>query len=193
MAWLFQEMAISQPEEARAYAMKQGSRFSARGRMKIYVQKHPSHCMVQVLDHWFQTLREFLQKVDLLEKTDLSSCLWNDDETGFCTAVASTRVLATRGAKDVHETAGGSGKDYITVLGAGSADGVRLPPYIIYKGVNLYAKWTERGPAGAKYGMSKSRWMEGKSGLGQHSFQQCTVKMWCHPQLRQLIGPSACL
>ena len=29
-------------------------------------------------------------------------------------------VLATRGSKEVHETAGGSGRDYITVLGAGS-------------------------------------------------------------------------
>jgi hypothetical protein len=117
--------------------------------------------MVQVLDRWFQSLNEFLVKTDLLKKSDLPSRLWNADETGFCTAVASTRVLATRGAKDVHETAGGSGREYITVLGAGSADGVRLPPYIIYKGVNLYARWTEGGPAGARYGMSKSGWMEG--------------------------------
>ena len=69
---------------------------------------------------------------DLLKKSDLLIRPWNADETGFCTAVASTRVLATHGAKDVHETAGGSGREYITVLGAGSADGVRLPPYIIY-------------------------------------------------------------
>ena len=29
-------------------------------------------------------------------------------------------------SREVHETGGGSGRDYITVLGAGSADGVRL-------------------------------------------------------------------
>ena len=96
---------------------------------------------------------------------ELASRLWNADETGFCTAVASTRVLASRGAKTVHETAGGSGRDYITVLGAGAADGVRLPPYIIYKGVNLYARWTQGGPAVAIYGVSKSGWMEGDNFL----------------------------
>ena len=50
-------------------------------------------------------------------------------------------------------------------MGAGSADGVRLPPYIIYKDVKLHARWTEGGPVGAKYGMSKSGWMEGDNFL----------------------------
>ena len=117
------------------------------------------------MDSWFLSLQDFLSKVDLLERPDLSSHLWNADETGFCTAVASTKVLAARGSKEVHETAGGSGRDYITVLGAGSADGVRLPPYIIYKGVHLYARWTEGRPAGARYGVSKSGWMEGDNFL----------------------------
>lgn len=60
----------------------------------------------------------------------------------------------------MHETGGGSGRDYHTVLGAGSADGVKLAPYILYKGVNLYLRWTVDGPAGAIYGVSKSGWME---------------------------------
>lgn len=91
---------------------------------------------------------------------DLASRLWNADETGFCTAMASHRVLARRGAREVHETAGGSGREYVTVLGAGSADGIRLPPYILYKGVNLFLRWTDGGPAAAMYGVSQSGWME---------------------------------
>ena len=82
------------------------------------------------------------------------------DKTGFCTAVGSQRVLARRSLREVHETGGGSGRDYITVLGAGSADGVRLSPYILYKGVNLYLHWTTSGPAGTLYGVSNSGWME---------------------------------
>ena len=35
--------------------------------------------------------------------------LWNCNETGVCTAVASRRVLARKGEKVVHETGGGSG------------------------------------------------------------------------------------
>lgn len=40
---------------------------------------------------------------------DLASRLWNADETGFCTSGASNKVLARRGAREVHETSGGSG------------------------------------------------------------------------------------
>lgn len=69
-------------------------------------------------------------------------------------------MLAKRGSRSVHDTAGGSGRDYHTVLGTASADGTRLPPYILYKGVHLYLRWTENGPAGAAYGVSKSGWMK---------------------------------
>ena len=86
--------------------------------------------------------------------------MWNSDEIGFCTAVAYKKVLAKRGSKEVHETAGGSGREYHTVLGTVAADGTKLPPYMLYKGINLYLRWTTDGPAGAVYGVSKSGWME---------------------------------
>lgn len=62
--------------------------------------------------------------------------------------------------KNVHETGGGSGRDYITILGCGSAIGERLPPYIVYKGKNLMSKHTTGGPPGTYYSMSDSGWME---------------------------------
>ena len=73
-----------------------------------------------------------------LTSEELGHRVWNCDETGFCTSVAARSVLAKRGAKEVHDTVGGSGREYITVLGAGCADGTRLPPYVVYKGKNLY-------------------------------------------------------
>ena len=69
-------------------------------------------------------------EVNLLERPDLSSCLWNANEIAFSTAIVSAKVFAVCGSKEVHETAGGSGRDY-HCAGAGSADGVRLPPYNI--------------------------------------------------------------
>ena len=75
--------------------------------------------------------------------------------------MASLHVLARKGSTDVHETSGGSGREFFTILTAGAADGTRLPPFILYKGVNLYARWTKNGPAGAVYGVSGSGWMEG--------------------------------
>ena len=65
----------------------------------------------------------------------------------------------------MYETGGGTGREYITVLGCGAADGTRLPPYTVYKGKNLYARWTSGGPAGALYGMSDSGWMESSNFL----------------------------
>jgi len=64
------------------------------------------------VQHLFETcrLKEF-------NKKDIGQRVWNCDETGFCTAVASKLVLAKRGAKTVHEVGGGSGREYITVLG----------------------------------------------------------------------------
>ncbi len=74
--------------------------------------------------------------------------------------VASKKVLARRGEKNVHETGGGSGRDYITILCCGSAIGEKLVPYIVYKGKNLMTNHTQGGPPGTRYSMSDSGWME---------------------------------
>lgn len=47
---------------------------------------------------------------------ELRKRIWNCDETGFCTSVVTKKILARRGDKDVHDTLGGSGREYITVL-----------------------------------------------------------------------------
>ena len=88
-------------------------------------------------------------------------CLWNCDETGICTAVASRKILARRGEKNVHETGGGSGRENITILACGSAIGEKLPLYIVYKGKNLMTAHTQGGPRDTRYSMSDSGWMEG--------------------------------
>ena len=91
--------------------------------------------------------------------------IWNCDETGFCLTTTSKKVLAKRGDRDVHETVGGSGREYITLLGAACADGTRLPPYILYKAKHLWSRWMQGGPAGAMYSVSGSGWMEGANFL----------------------------
>ena len=49
---------------------------------------------------------------------------------------------------------GGSCREYITVHCAGSASGEQLPPFILYKGKNLFKRWTEGGAVGALYDVS---------------------------------------
>ena len=79
--------------------------------------------------------------------------------------MTSKRLLAKRGEKDIHETMGGSGREYITILGCGCADGTRLPPYVVYKGKNLWARWMKNGPASCLFSVSDSGWMEGPNFL----------------------------
>ena len=50
-------------------------------------------------------MEAFLQECDLHHGPQL----WNADKTGFCTTIASQRVLARRYSREVHEIAGDSG------------------------------------------------------------------------------------
>ena len=72
----------------------------------------------------------------------------------------SKKILARKGTRAVHEIGGASDHQYITVTACGNAAGVRLPPFILYKGKHLYSSWTQGGPAGSCYGVSSSGWME---------------------------------
>ena len=116
----------------------------------------------EVMDAWFERVGKLYSETGLSELPieELRKRIWNCDETGFCTSAAVTKVLAKRGAKDVQDTVGGSGREYITVLGCGSASGVRLSPYVVYKGKNIWSRWTHGGPASCLYSVSDSGWME---------------------------------
>lgn len=96
-----------------------------------------------ITKEWLQKVRSFLEECEIIELPDLDCRLWNCDETGFCTSMASKTVLARKGSRNVYECGGGTGHEYYTVLGCGSAAGVRLPPFILYKGKNIYRRWIQ--------------------------------------------------
>ncbi|XP_065920314.1 uncharacterized protein [Dysidea avara] len=148
------------------------SRFLSRH--SSLAQRRPQHLSKKraqandpiVLDEWFERVRKLFasSKLDKFESEAIVERLWNCDETGFCTAVASKQVLAKKGSKAVYEV-GGSGREYITVLGCGSASGRRLPPFTVYKAKHMYDTWKQGGPPGAAYSVSSSGWMEGANFL----------------------------
>ena len=114
------------------------------------------------INAWIMKVKAMVNEAGLGDLTteELAQRMWNCDETAFATDVASKRVLARRGERNVHETGGVSGREYITVLGCGSASGERLPPYVLYKGKNLWTTWTKGGPSGTYFNVSESGWME---------------------------------
>ena len=122
-----------------------------------HLSPHCASCSTpQVFDEWFKKVEKLLEVPGLkdLSADDLKHQIWNCDESGFCTSTASRKILAKRGDRCVHQTVGGSGREFITILGA---DGTWLPPYILYEGKNLWSRWMQGGPAGS---VSDSGWME---------------------------------
>ena len=53
-----------------------------------------------------------------------------------------------------------SAKTCISVMFCGSASGEVLPPYVVYKGQNVYPSWTEGGIKGSVYSATKSGWFD---------------------------------
>ncbi len=43
---------------------------------------------------------------------------------------------------------------------AGNVSGEMVPPMVVYKALNIYSSWYERGPKGALYSCSKSGWFD---------------------------------
>ena len=65
------------------------------------------------INAWIMKVKAMVNEAGLGELTteELAQRLWNCDKTAFATDVASKRVLARRGEKNVHETGGGSGRE----------------------------------------------------------------------------------
>ncbi len=51
-------------------------------------------------------------------------------------------------------------KSSISCMICGSASGEFLPPYVVYKGKNVYDSWCTGGPKGAVYTSSASGWFD---------------------------------
>ena len=119
---------------------------------------------------FFDSLEKSFREGRLILDDPATSCrIWNCDETAFCTSASSSKLLCKRGERSLHEVGGGTGREHITVHVCCSASGERLPPFILYKGKNLYERWMKGGPAGTVYGISDSGWMDGANFLSWFS------------------------
>ena len=142
------------------------------GRWPSLIERKPQHLSSKrasaanpdTIGAWFTKVKALFVKVGLIKRcrivADLASRVWNADESGFCLGATSKKVLARRGSRCVNDVGGASDHQYITVNTCGNAAGLRLPPFILYKGKHLYNTWTAGGPGGACYGVSSSGWME---------------------------------
>nr|XP_023014653.1 uncharacterized protein LOC111504352 [Leptinotarsa decemlineata] len=109
---------------------------------------------------------DFYQKInDLMSETSVdqpnkSYFVFNADESGFSSDPSRVRAIGEKG-KALSRVSGGSGRESTTVLACIAADGTYLPPFIVFKGGAVQARWTsEKAFPGTLYGASKNGWME---------------------------------
>lgn len=86
--------------------------------------------------------------------------MFNCDESNLSNNVGAVQAIFRRGTKYA-EHVRDSTKTCISIMFCGSASGVMMPPYVVYKASNIYDSWCTGGPKGAVYNSSHSGWFDG--------------------------------
>lgn len=85
--------------------------------------------------------------------------IWNYDETCLTDDPGQEKVIIRKGTKYPERIINAS-KANISVMFAGSAAGELMPPYVVYKSTHLWNTWTNGGPPGTRYNITKSGWFD---------------------------------
>lgn len=110
-----------------------------------------------MLDSFFFKLQAAFERLDILNHPER---LFNVDEFGLNTDQKAKQCFFTRGTKSSYIMNPTCGKSSFSVLACGSATGNLLPPFVVFKGLHLYASWCVGGPKGTGFACTDSGWME---------------------------------
>ena len=75
-------------------------------------------------------------------KNIVPSSIYNLDETGLKTDPRSKKVFVPRRSRDAYLVSAMGGKTMHSVMFCVSATGKYLPPFVVYKVLQLYESWT---------------------------------------------------
>lgn len=118
-----------------------------------------------------ETLTEYFENLKYTVKDVPSSNIFNYDESNLSDDPGKKRYIYRRGVKYPEKITNFS-KSCTSIMVCGSADGVLLPPYVIYRSTHLYDTWKERGPCGppccsepccsrgTRYNRTSNGWMD---------------------------------
>src|SRR5271170_2099372 len=81
------------------------------------------------------------------------------DETGFVIIPRLEKVIARKGARQIHKIAKGNSHDHISLVSTISAAGTYTPPLLIYKGSRAIPGLLTGAPAGTVMGFTESGYM----------------------------------
>lgn len=112
-----------------------------------------------VVYDFYNKLRDLVVEKSLSDPSK-ANFVFNTDESGFNSDPCRVRAIGEKG-KTLSRVSGGSGRESTTVLACIAADGSYLPPFILFKGSAVQARWVSGNPfPGTLYGASKNGWME---------------------------------
>ncbi|KAI4460651.1 hypothetical protein MML48_5g00008305 [Holotrichia oblita] len=106
------------------------------------------------VDH--NDILDFINNIDLAIKEVKSTNFYNYDETNVTDDPGSRKVVVPRNTKRVERVQEHS-RATISLMVCENASGDLLPPMVVYKALNLYDNWTQRGLQGTKYARTCSK------------------------------------
>ena len=116
------------------------------------INKRRAEISIEVVNKFFDNISHVLEGVP-------PTNIINYDETNFTNDPGKSQMIFRRGIK-YRERVMNFSKTSYSVMFAGSVTGELLPPYVVYKGKRLQDRWTEGGPHGCRYNVSKSGWFD---------------------------------
>jgi hypothetical protein len=105
------------------------------------------------------TVRDFFARFEKTAEGIPASHVFNYDETNLQDNPGSVKAIFKKGTKYAEQVRNHS-KSAISIMFCGSATGQLLPPYVVYKGQNVYQSWCDGGIKGAVYSSTPSGWFE---------------------------------
>ena len=110
--------------------------------------KH-SHAKINI-----ETVNEYLDNLESVLEGISPDCIFNYDETNLSDDPGQKKCLMKQGTKYPERILNNS-KSCTSLMFCGSATGQILPSYVVYKALNVYQCWIERGTPNARYSCSK--------------------------------------
>ncbi|XP_065652789.1 uncharacterized protein LOC136080108 [Hydra vulgaris] len=102
-----------------------------------------------------EILKDYIQQLSKTVQNVPPSNIYNYDETNLSDDPGSKKCLVKRGNKypaNIRNTS----KTSISIMISGNAAVEVLPPFVVYKAVNLWSTWCKGGPKGVRYFNTKT-------------------------------------
>lgn len=112
--------------------------------------------------NWFDEVESYLEKNEYSDILNDPTRVFNMDETAFFLTPTGGRVLAKKGSKTVYSFVQNDDKECLTSLIGSSADGILIPPMVVFPYVRIPERLGTSVPSGWGIGKSESGWMTGE-------------------------------